>query len=154
MSGGNRHFEPEDLAEFVEDIADRLVIVEGKKDGMALKSLGVKNIILLNGRPLAQLALHVSKSRASCGIGEGKKEVVILTDFDSKGKQLAARLDYLLRKHKVMVNSRLRRKFMKFGKGRIEDLNENLKEGDVHGKVSSNFNKIRDKSAHKGQWRD
>ncbi len=150
MSGGKRPLEYEELVEYAAELADKLVIAEGKKDGMALKRLGVKNIILLNGRPLAELALHVSKSSVTTVGGERKKEVVILTDFDSEGKKLAARLNYLLKKHKVMVNSRIRRKFMKFGKTRIED----LKEGDVHGKVSSNFNKIRDKRAHKGQWRD
>ncbi|MBN2330769.1 MAG: toprim domain-containing protein [Candidatus Aenigmarchaeota archaeon] len=149
MSGGNRHYEHRDLVEFSEDLAGKLVIVEGKKDGMALKSLGVKNIVLLNGRPLTELALHVSRSIATSRNEEDIEEAVILTDFDSEGKRIAARLEYLLKKHKVMVNSRIRRKFMKFGKTRIED----LKEGDVHGKASSNFNKIRDKRADKGQWR-
>ncbi len=144
--------EYEELVEYAKELADKLVIAEGKKDGIALKSLGVKNIVLLNGRPLAELALHVSKSCASSVNRESKEEVVILTDFDSEGKRLAARLNYLLRKHKVMVNSRLRRKFMQFGKTRIEDLKGNLKEGDVHGKISSNFNKIRGKRLHKGKW--
>jgi 5S rRNA maturation endonuclease (ribonuclease M5) len=153
MSGGNREFDYEQLVEFVEEIDDKLVLVEGKKDRIALKSLGVKNIILLNGRPLTELALHVSRSCVSPSEPKGRKEVVILTDFDSEGKRLAARLDYLLKKHKVMVNSRLRRKFMQFGKNRIEDLKgmKDLKEGDIHGKVSSNFDKVRDKRLHKGQ---
>ena len=150
MSGGNRHYEYKDIVEYSEELAGKLVIVEGKKDSMALKTLGVKNIVLLNGRPLTELALHVSKSIASSGNEEGREEVVILTDFDSEGKKLAARLDYLLKKHKVMVNSRIRRKFLKFGKTRIED----LKEGDIHGKVRHNFNKLRDNRAHKGQRRD
>lgn len=149
MSGGNRRYEYKDILEFSKELEGKLVIAEGRKDSRALKTLGVKNIILLNGRPLAELALHVSKSIASSGNEERREEVVILTDFDSEGKQLAARLDYLLKKHKVMVNSRIRRKFMKFGKTRIED----LKEGDIHGKVSSNINKIRDNRAHKGQRR-
>ena len=151
MSGGKRPLDLDELVEYAAELADKLVIAEGKKDGMALKSLGVKNIILLNGRPLAELALHVSKSRIATVGGKGKKEVVILTDFDSEGKRLAARLAYLLKKHKVMVNSRLRRRFMRFGRTRIEDLNDILREGDIHGKVSSNINKVRDKRIHKGQ---
>lgn len=151
MRGGKRELDYDELLEYAAELDDKLVIAEGKKDGMALKSLGVKNIILLNGRPLTELALHVSKSMVATVGGKGREEVVILTDFDSEGKRLAARLGYLLKKHKVMVNSRLRRRFMQFGKTRIEDLNENLKEGDIHGKVSSNFNKIRGKCIHKGQ---
>jgi 5S rRNA maturation endonuclease (ribonuclease M5) len=147
MSGGNKGAELEDLLDFVNDLKGKLVIAEGKKDGIALKTLGVKNILLLNGRPLTELALHVSKSCVSSGNRKVRKEVVILTDFDSEGEKLAARLDYLLRKYKVMVNSRLRRKFMKFGKTRVED----LKEGDDHGKISSNFNKICYNRAHTGQ---
>ena len=124
------------------------VIVEGMRDSRALKSLGVKNIILLDGRPLTELALHVSKSYHSRDPQE-KREVVILTDFDSEGEKLAARLGFLLSKYKIMVNTRVRRKFMQFGKNRIED----FKEGDIHGKVGSNFNKVRDNRLHKSQWR-
>lgn len=162
MSGGNGRFEVEELMEYIDDLQGKLVIVEGKKDAMALKSLGVKNIISLNGRPLHELALHVSKSLTSpdeqTGYDKGntkaeKRDVVILTDFDSEGKMLAAKLGHLLSKHKVSVNSRLRRKFMHFGKNRIEDLNDlkGLGEGDIHVKVSSNFNKIRYNRKHKGQ---
>lgn len=140
-------FSCEEALKYIEKLKGKLIIVEGPRDSNALKSLGLKNTISLNGKPLHEVALYVSKSYVSRDDRNYSKEVVILTDFDSEGKKIAAKLDYLLRKHKVMVNSKLRGKFMKFGKSQIED----IKEGDIHGKVSSNVNKIRDKCVHKGQ---
>jgi len=142
-----RAVNPEFLLKYIDDLEDKLVIVEGVKDSRALKSLGVKNTISLNGRPLAEFAFHVSKSCVSRD-SKARKEVVILTDFDSEGKRLAASLSYLLSKYRVNVNRRLRRKFMQLGKTRIED----LKEGDFHGKVSSDFNKICCNSIHQSEW--
>ena len=136
----------EELRRCLRDLEDKLVIVEGKKDSKSLKSLGVKNIMQLGGKPLAEFTFHVSKY-TDLNRSQEVEEVVILTDFDSEGRKLAARLEYLFEKHKVAVNKRLRRKFMKFGKNRIED----FKEGDIYGKVSSNFNKVRGKGHDKGQ---
>jgi 5S rRNA maturation endonuclease (ribonuclease M5) len=134
------------LSKCVSDLDDKLVIVEGTKDSKALKSLGVKNIMHLGGKPIADFTFHVSKSHCSNGNGE-EKEVVILTDFDSEGERIAARLECLFRKHKVHVNSRLRRRFMKFGKLRIED----IKEGDVYGETRPHINKVRGKGHNKGK---
>jgi len=136
----------EELRRYLQELEGRLVIVEGKKDSKSLKSLGVKNIMQLGGKPLAEFTFHVSKLHMSTNEPE-VREVVILTDFDSEGRKLAARLEYLFEKHKVAVNKRLRRKLMKFGKNRIED----FKEGDIYGKVSSDFNKIRGKGHDKSQ---
>jgi 5S rRNA maturation endonuclease (ribonuclease M5) len=136
------------LLRCVKDLEGNLVIVEGQKDSKALKSLGVKNIMQLNGRPLAEFALHVSKSRISQD-DAGWEESVILTDFDSEGRKIAATLERLLRKHKVPVNSRLRRKFMQFGKNRIEE----FKEGDIHGKTRTDVDKVRRKGINKGKRR-
>jgi len=136
------------LRKCLRDLEGKLIVVEGLKDRKALKSLGVKNIMHLGGRPLADFTLHVSKSLvhndAECD------EVVILTDFDSKGREIAARLGLLFKRHKIRVNSRVRNEFMRFGKSCIED----FKEGDVYGKAGSNINKIRGESHNKGKGRD
>jgi len=152
MSGGHRRHELGALTECAKELDGKLVITEGPRDSKALKSLGVKNIISLNGRPLSEFAIHVSRSihdlqarssrEAAC-----KEEVVILTDFDSEGERIASKLSYLLSKHKVMVNERLRRKFMKFGKSRIEE----LKEGDYHVEIGSDFDKVCDKGPSGGK---
>ena len=130
----------------LDELDERLVIVEGTKDSKALKSLGVKNIMHLGGKPIADFTFHVSKSHGSNGNGEAK-EVVILTDFDSEGERIAARIACLLRTQKVRVNSRLRRQFMKFGKLHIEE----IKEGDVYGETRPHINKVRSKGSDKGK---
>ncbi len=100
----------------------------------------------LGGMPLAEFALHVSKSQ-STPENNKREEAVILTDFDSEGKELAARLERLLKAQNVPVNTRIRKRFMQFGK----DCIEGFKEGDIHGEIGSNVNKIRHKGRDEGK---
>ncbi len=125
-----------------EELRDKLLIVEGIRDEKALKSLGLNNIIKINRKPLYQVAEEAARAKS--------KEIVILTDFDREGRRLAARLSRLLGPYKIRINRRLRKKIMEFGKPEIQDL-RTLKEDDLHVKVSTNFNKIRDKGKDKGQ---
>ena len=126
----------------MDEISEDLAIVEGKKDKKALKAFGLNNIIAINNKPLIEIADKIKN--------KGKSQAVILTDFDSKGMELAARLEVLLKRYKIKVNNRLRCKVMKFGRTRIEDFNK-LVRGDCHVKVSSNFNEIYNKSSYKGK---
>ncbi|NIO22445.1 MAG: toprim domain-containing protein [Candidatus Aenigmarchaeota archaeon] len=140
----NKKITIEELNELLKELKDKLLIVEGKNDKKALKSLGLKNIIAIDGRPLYEVVENINTT----------KEIVILTDFDKKGREIEKRLRYLLQKYKKRTNSRLRGKTMSLGKNQIEDL-ANLdsqiafKEVDVHVKVSANVDKVSDKSADK-----
>lgn len=134
------------LDEFLElskELRGKLLIVEGKNDEKALKTLGLNNIIKINRKPLYKVAEEAARA---------KKEIVILTDFDREGRALAAKLSRLLSPRKIRINRRLRKKIMEFGKTEIENL-RNLREDDLHVKVSTNFNKIRDKGKDKGEGR-
>ncbi|NIO21494.1 MAG: toprim domain-containing protein [Candidatus Aenigmarchaeota archaeon] len=140
----NRIITIEKLRELLDDLSDKLLIVEGKNDKKALKSLGLKNIIAIDGRPLYEVVENI----------ETDKEIVILTDFDKKGREIGKRLKYLLQKHKKRINSKLRGKTMSLGKNQIEDLaNLNsqiaFKEVDIHVKTRANINKISDKGTNK-----
>jgi 5S rRNA maturation endonuclease (ribonuclease M5) len=135
-----RRINGDKLRDCIKSLEGKLVIVEGMKDSRALKTLGVKNIMQLNGKPLAEFALHVSNSYVS-PIDTEWKEAVILTDFDSEGRSIAARLECLLKVRRVPVNSRIRKRFMGFGWTRIEE----FREDDIHGKTSANFDKVRGK---------
>lgn len=64
---------------------DILVIVEGAKDVKALKLLGIKNIVSLKGQNLAIFSEDLSESHDF-------RSVAILTDLDSEGKKLYAKL--------------------------------------------------------------
>ena len=137
----------EEIIRMVRDLEGKLGIVEGKNDKKALKSLGVKNIIAINGRPLYEVAEVASKS---------KREIVILTDFDRKGREIEKRLKTLLQRHKKHPNSKLRGKIMSLGKNKIEDFGNlnspsphSFKEVDIHVKISADFNKIRDKGGNR-----
>lgn len=61
---------------------NKVIVVEGEKDKKSLEFFGVKNIVTLK-KPLFVVVEDVA---------EKTDEVVILTDFDRKGKELYGRL--------------------------------------------------------------
>ena len=147
----NKRIDEEKLERILMDLEEKLVIVEGKNDKKALKSLGVKDIIAINARPLYEVVEIASKS---------KKEIVILTDFDKEGRAIEKRLKYLLQRYKKHPNSKLRWKVMNLGKNKIEDFGNlnspnphSFKEDDIHVKISTDFNKIRDKGGNRRKRR-
>lgn len=76
------------------------VIVEGKKDKVALGKIGIhNNVFVLNAKPLFVVAEEISKSY---------DEAAILTDLDREGKKLYGKLNTLLQRQGVRVDNRLR----------------------------------------------
>jgi len=143
----------EKLLNTLDKLKGCILIVEGKKDEKALKSLGLKNIIKISGKPLIRVVDEIEKSKRN-------KDVIILTDFDSKGRRIAARLRYLLQRYRIHPNSRLRSEVMKLGWNKIEDMNglrfeqpvqQALVGGDDYVKTGSDINKVHDKGSHKGK---
>ncbi|MEM5871643.1 MAG: hypothetical protein QW051_02095 [Candidatus Aenigmatarchaeota archaeon] len=137
----------EKLEEIIRELKDKLIIVEGKKDEKALKILGLKHIITINAQPLYKVVELAIKTH---------REIVILTDFDKKGKEINSKLKLLLQKKGKPPNTKLRCKVMYLEKNKIEDFGhlpkdlEINKEDDYHVKVSSRFNKIFNKSRNRG----
>ena len=72
------------------------IIVEGWNDKKALQALGLTNIFTLN-MPLFKIVERIPG-----------REVVILTDLDTKGKQLYARIQHDCIHHGIRINNRLR----------------------------------------------
>jgi 5S rRNA maturation endonuclease (ribonuclease M5) len=153
----------EEFIDVIGELRDFTVVVEGRKDVMALKSLGVGSMAL-NGRPIESVAEDLHR--------RGVKEVVILSDYDREGRKIFLKLKKLLQKYRIKHNARLRRKLMEFGKTRIEDFNGVVssldcslflsrfaggglgstspiksKRGDKYGKTGSYFHKIPDKNS-------
>ena len=91
----------DEIKHFIDKIisSNILVIVEGKKDKIALQKLGLNNIIELNKKPLFQIVEDIANSNDEC---------IILTDLDKEGKQLYSKLNSNLQKHGVKVNNRFR----------------------------------------------
>lgn len=75
------------------------VIVEGKKDMLALRRCGIKRIVMINGRP-SEL----------CRLLEGANEAVILTDFDQRGDELLEIISGHLRSYGIRPNVECRRR--------------------------------------------
>ncbi|MEM2953159.1 MAG: toprim domain-containing protein [Candidatus Bathyarchaeia archaeon] len=81
----------ESLAE--ENIKGTPIIVEGKKDAEALKTLGIEGPIIqakTGGKTLLDLISIVENSRT--------REVILLLDFDRRGRELTRRLKQRLEK--------------------------------------------------------
>ncbi len=89
------------LKEWAKGLNDskKLIVVEGIKDRRALQDLGIKNEILVLNKPLDAVAEEAARI---------EKEVVLLTDFDSKGKELYGKLKRDLVKLGVKVDAYFR----------------------------------------------
>ncbi|MCW4003072.1 MAG: toprim domain-containing protein [Candidatus Bathyarchaeota archaeon] len=77
------------------------VIVEGKKDNQALKELGVNGVILTvksGGKSFLEATREIEML--------GAKEVILLLDFDRRGREGTKRLQQNLERAKVKVNLR------------------------------------------------
>ena len=109
--------EGDNLIKFIENIKNSniLIIVEGKKDRIALEKVGINNIVELSKTPLFQIVEEITDSNDEC---------IILTDLDKEGKQLYSKLNSNLQKHGVKVNNRFREFLFKNTKLRqIEGIN-------------------------------
>jgi 5S rRNA maturation endonuclease (ribonuclease M5) len=77
------------------------IIVEGKKDAQALKELGVNGTIVTvktGGKSFLEATLEIER----LGVGT----VVLLLDFDRRGKEGTLRLKRDLERAKIKVNTR------------------------------------------------
>lgn len=88
------------LNQQIEDIktSKKLVIVEGKKDKLALEKLDIVNIIILN-RLLFEIVELVAEQTNEC---------IVLTDLDKEGKKIYSELAKNLKKHRVKVDDSFR----------------------------------------------
>ena len=98
--------------------SNTLIIVEGKKDKIALQKLGINNVMELSKKPLYQIAEEISNSNDEC---------VILTDLDKKGKEIYGKLNSNLQRNGVKINNKFREFLFKHTKLRqIEGLHSYL----------------------------
>ena len=116
------------------DYEGLIVVVEGKRDELVLRSLGLKAPIVRtqSGTPrpvfIDQLALATNQDR----------QVLILTDFDGEGRELCRTIEQELEIRRVKVLRRLRREIRKaMGNWRcIEELTALFKRRDSPEPVS------------------
>ena len=78
------------------------IIVEGKKDAQALRELGVNGKILTaktGGKSFIEATAEIEKL--------GAREVILLLDFDRRGKEGTERLKHNLERAKIKANTKL-----------------------------------------------
>lgn len=93
--------EREEINKWVKDLRDSKlpIIVEGQNDKKTLEHLGVKSEIFVLKKPLFSVIEEIA---------ERHKIVVILTDFDKKGKELYGKLRSGLQRLGVKVDRHFR----------------------------------------------
>ena len=112
------------------------IIVEGKKDVIALRMLGVKGIIITvktKGKSFLDVISEIQKTNVS--------EIILFLDFDKRGKEATKCLQKNLEHLKIRYNLsfwrelyNLTRKELQY----IESLPVYL--GNIHGKIFRKFN--------------
>jgi 5S rRNA maturation endonuclease (ribonuclease M5) len=75
------------------------IVVEGKKDIAALRSLGVDGVIITakSGKRLLDVVSEVEET--------GAREIILLADFDRRGRELTSRLKKHLETTKIAANT-------------------------------------------------
>lgn len=107
------------MKEWLEKLRDskKLIIVEGKKDRLVLKRLGVTNVISISRKPLYSFIDIIDA-----------KEVIILTDLDRTGKKLYSILKHNLQAKGIKIDNYFREYLFKKSKiTQIEGLVHYLK---------------------------
>ena len=94
---------------------DGAIIVDGLRDEVALRKLGVRaEVIRLSRLPLSEVALIASQYH----------EVMILTDLDRKGEELAKKLTQYLEGYKCRVDTETRRELKMIAKKDIKGIED------------------------------
>jgi len=88
----------EELLKTLKENKEKQVIVEGKRDKNILCLLGFKKILTLNK------GIYETTEKLK------EKEVLILTDFDNEGRQIARKLNSILQSQGYKVDRKTRRK--------------------------------------------
>ncbi len=123
----------EELLKALEKIRDKPVVVEGKNDKKALCLFGFTKVHSLNGKDLYEFAAELKE-----------KEAIILTDFDKEGDLIAKNLTLFLQNNGCKVATEARKKLRRlFVKNQIFKIEE-LKKGDVNGKVGASHHEVHD----------
>ncbi len=90
------------------------IIVEGMRDERALRALGVSGpVIMASRRPALLLAEDAARRY---------REIVVLTDWDLKGDEMAVKIDQYLRMAGIRPDMDIRSRLKKLVKKEIKDV--------------------------------
>ncbi|MCC7570450.1 toprim domain-containing protein [Candidatus Micrarchaeota archaeon] len=83
------------------ELKNNYVVVEGKKDKDALKNIGCRNIIPIQGKKFEQIENLFKKIDS--------EKIIILTDMDKEGERLAKELENICRSTSKYCNTQIRK---------------------------------------------
>lgn len=90
------------------------IIVEGMRDERALRALGISGpVIMASRRPALELAEDAARRYG---------EIVVLTDWDLKGDEMALKIEQHLRSAGVRADMEIRSKLKKLVRKEIKDV--------------------------------
>jgi 5S rRNA maturation endonuclease (ribonuclease M5) len=93
------------------------IIVEGKKDKETLRALGIAGEIVTaktGGKSRLDLISEIEKS--------GSREVILLLDFDKRGREWTAILRQNLEKARIKTDATFRRDLLRFAGRELKDI--------------------------------
>jgi 5S rRNA maturation endonuclease (ribonuclease M5) len=109
----------EQLEKVIDDLEDASIqtpiIVEGKRDVLALKLLGITTNVVSMNKGVSIFSLAESMSRKH-------RQVIVLTDWDRRGGQLARMLKDAFAANGVSVNDSFRTHIVILSKKEIKDI--------------------------------
>ncbi len=112
-------YDLEALEELIESLMEAslqgaAIIVEGRRDEQALRALGLTGpVIMASRRP----ALHLAEDAA-----RSFSKVVLLTDWDEKGDEMAGKIELHLRAAGLRPDLEIRSRLKKLVKKEIKDV--------------------------------
>jgi 5S rRNA maturation endonuclease (ribonuclease M5) len=112
-------YDLEALEELIDSILEAsgrgaAIIVEGRRDEKALRRLGASGpVILASRRPALDLAEEA---------GGSYQEIIVLTDWDGKGDEMAKLLEKFLRHTPAVADLEIRSRLKKLVKKEIKDV--------------------------------
>ncbi|ADC69339.1 TOPRIM domain protein [Methanocaldococcus sp. FS406-22] len=109
----------EKLLEVIEELKieaeEKPIIVEGKRDVESLEKLGVEGtFIIIAKTPIYLIADELVRKRV--------KEVILLTDFDRRGRMLAKAIVEEFRHRGIKVNTKIRHEIFIYTNSGIRDI--------------------------------
>lgn len=134
------------IERLVDDLLDFSLIVEGKRDRVALEKIGLTNIFAISGKSLNTFVEQLSKDQ----------KYIILTDFDKEGELLKSKINEIMSKEGISFNNRLRVCVKNsFGIVKIEELKKisKIMEDVYYGKISTINYKIFNRDRIRRRWR-
>ena len=109
----------EKLLEVIEELKieaeEKPIIVEGKKDMESLVKLGVEGTFII----IAKTPVYLIADEL---VRKGIKEVILLTDFDRRGKMLAKAIVEEFRHRGIKVNTKIRHEIFIYTNSGIRDI--------------------------------